>query len=176
MKNELHTSRLLLRPLASGDSKALFAYRSDALTNQYQGWIPKTKDEVDSFIANLPNEFNHTGTWYQLAIETKDQHKVIGDIGVHFMDEWQCELGCTLSLEYHGLGYATEAMRTLISFLFNELNKHRITASVDPMNTASIKLVERLGFRKEAHFKESLLINGEWVDDVVYALLKKEWK
>ncbi len=63
----------------------------------------------------------------------------------------------------------------MINYLFNDLNKQRITCSIDPLNQASIKMVERLGFRKEAHFKQSILIDGEWYDDMVYAILKEEW-
>ena len=74
------------------------------------------------------------------------------------------------------MGYAQEALTGVISFLFNDLNKHRITASVDPDNLASIKMVKKLGFRKEAHFKESLNIDGTWVDDVIFAILNREWK
>jgi len=53
------------------------------------------------------------------------------------------------------------------------MGKHRLIASIDPGNINSAGLVEKLNFRKEAHFKESILSNGVWVDDVIYAILKK---
>ena len=107
----------------------------------------------------------------------KESNNVIGDVGVHFMDDenLQSEVGCTLSKAYHGQGFATEAIAATLDVLFMELNKHRLMASIDPQNLSSIKLVERLGLRKEGHFKESLLVKGEWVDDVIYAVLRKEW-
>ena len=74
-----------------------------------------------------------------------------------------------------GKGYATEALRAMVDYLFANLGKHRIVASVDPRNTPSIRLIERLGFRKEAHFKESYYLRGEWVDDIIYAMLRTEW-
>jgi len=86
----------------------------------------------------------------------------------------QAEIGCTLSKNYQNQGYATEALGAMIEYLFLTLNKHRIIASVDPRNTASIRLIERLGFRKEAHFKESYYLRGEWVDDIIYAMLRTE--
>jgi len=64
----------------------------------------------------------------------------------------------------------------VIDYVFGELKKHRISASVDPNNIKSIRLLEQIGFRKEAHFIESLLLNGQWVDDVIYALLAREWE
>jgi len=86
------------------------------------------------------------------------------------------ELGITISKTNQGKGFATEAMRGVVDFLFTELNKHRITTSIDPQNTSSINLVRRLGFRQEAHFRKSFLSNGVWVDDVIFAVLEEEWK
>jgi len=91
-------------------------------------------------------------------------------------DKEQVELGITLNSEFFGKGYAYEAMYEIINYLFYELNKYRIITSIDPGNIKSLKLVEKLGFRKEAHFKKSLKIRGEWVDDMVYAILKSEWE
>ncbi|MDP2889948.1 MAG: GNAT family protein, partial [Bacteroidota bacterium] len=68
------------------------------------------------------------------------------------------------------------AVKRVIDCLFKELSKHRIIASIDPDNKNSIRLVERIGFRKEAHFVESLWVNGKWVDDLIYALIEKDWE
>lgn len=88
----------------------------------------------------------------------------------------QVELGYTLHKDFRGMGYATEALSAIIDHLIFDLKKHRITASIDPRNMSSIRLIERLGFRKEAHFKQSLFFHGEWVDDLIYAMLAEEWK
>jgi RimJ/RimL family protein N-acetyltransferase len=175
---ELHTERLLLRPIKPDDAVALFTYRSDTIINQYQGWIPTTIDDVVDFIKNrIAPVINLADTWYQLVIIKKETSEIIGDIGIHFLDPGtkQVEIGCTLDKNQHGKGYATEALNVLMNYLFHELDKHRIVTSIDPKNLKSIGLVERLGFRKEAHFKESILIRGEWADDLVYAILKDEW-
>ena len=87
----------------------------------------------------------------------------------------QVEVGCTLKKTFQGKGYATEALTAMVNYFFTILKKHRIVASIDPRNTASIRLIERLGFRKEAHFKESYFLRGEWVDDIIYAMLDKDW-
>jgi len=174
----IETKRCILRPIDSKDKEQFFHYRSDTETNKYQGWIPKTIEDVDEFIAKNPKEFNTAGTWSQLMIIQKEENIILGDIGVHFIDieSYQCEIGCTLNKKHHGKGYATESVGAVIDYLFTQLDKHRITTSIDPRNTNSIKLVEGLGFRKEAHFKQSLCIGGKWVDDVVYGLLKSDWK
>ena len=159
----IETKRTLLRPINAKDRDDIFTYRSDAETNKYQGWVPKSKEDVGAFIAKVAKEINMPETWFQLVIIDKESKKIIGDAGIHFMDaeNQQCELGCTLSKAYHGKGLATEVMNNIISHLFHELKKHRITASIDPKNVGSIKSVERLGFRKEAHFVESYNANGQ---------------
>ncbi len=174
-KLELRTERLIIRPVKSQDAPFIFNYRSDAETNKYQGWIPETLYDVDTFLSKISPQMNIENTWYQFVIIESNQLELIGDIGVHFLGEEQAEIGCTLAKEFHDFGYATEALKSIITYLFNELNKHRIICSIDPHNVNSIELIKRLGFRKEAHFKESLFINGDWVDDIVYAILKREW-
>ncbi len=174
----IESERLHLRPISANDNENVFRYRSDSETNKYQGFIPKTITEVDEFIAKNPSKFNLPESWFQLVILDKVSNTLIGDIGIHFIgdDGFQCELGGTLSKTHHGKGLATEAMKITIEYLFNTLNKHRITASVDPKNIDSIRLLERLNFRKEAHFKKSLFIDGIWVDDIIYGLLQTDWR
>jgi len=167
-----------MRPIQMEDADSIFEYRSDGGVNQYQGWIPKSIHEVHDFITNnVSHEMNRLGTWVQFVVIQKDSNKLIGDIGVHFLtsDSFQVEIGCTINKDFHNKGYATEALKGTISYVFDHLGKRRVIASIDPRNLPSIKLFERLGFRKEAYFRESILINGEWVDDLVYAILKDEW-
>jgi len=173
----IQSKRTILRPISVTDNQQVFSYRSDVETNKYQGWVPQKLEDVDTFISKNPKAFNTPETWFQLVIIEKESNQIIGDIGIHFMDasNFQCEIGCTLSKAYHGKGFASEALRSTIDHLFHKLNKHRIIASIDPLNIDSIHLMERLSFRKEAHFKESLLIDGIWVDDIIYAKLKNEW-
>ena len=176
-RTELKTERLILRPVEEKDAKAIFNYRSDSTTNQYQGWIPKSLDDVHKFINKVSPKIDIVDTWFQFVIIKNDSNEIIGDVGIHFLDtdNKQAEIGCTLDKTYQGKGYATEALKETLDYLFNKLNKRRIIGSIDPRNIKSTGLVERLGFRKEAHFKESILINGEWIDDLVYAILKDEW-
>ena len=171
----IETHRTILRPVQPEDNQAVYSYRSDSETNKYQGWIPQTINEVDEFIAGNPDTFNQSGTWFQLVIVEKESGSVIGDMGIHFIDDHQVALGCTLCKNKQGKGIATESMTAILTYLFRNLKKHRATTSIDPSNTPSIALVKRLGFRKEAHFKDSLLVKGKWVDDVIYALLQSEW-
>jgi len=174
----IETECLHLRPIENKDAVDLFHYRSDAITNKFQGWIPKKIEDAYEFIKKTSSEIDVVDSWFQLVIIEKNSNELIGDIGVHFLDtdKKQVELGITIAKKHQKKGFASEALKEIIYYLFNNLNKHRITASIDSENINSIKLFERLGFRKEAHFRKSLFINGKWVDDVIYAILKTEWK
>lgn len=171
------TDRLIIRLAKPEDAEAIYAYRSDVLENQYQGWHPGSVEEVRDYIENMPQTMDMADICFQFAIISMDKDCLIGDMGIVFTnhDRMQAEIGCTLNKDYQGKGYATEALEGMVNYLFGTLDKHRVITSIDPRNVASIRLVERLGFRKEAHFRESYYLRGEWVDDIIYAMLKKEW-
>lgn len=175
MDNILHTDCLQLRPITTQDAKAVFAYRKDAVANQYQSFIPKNLDEVHDFITDCAPELDEEGTWFQLVIIHTESDQIIGDLGIHTLDKTQIELGITIAKEFQGKGYANEAMLNIMDFLFTQQKKHRIIASIDPRNIATQGLLERLGFRKEAHFVESFFQDGQWLDDVQYGILNREW-
>ena len=172
----IETDRLTIRVLESKDKESFFAYRRLPEVCLYQFWKPLSINEVENFIkknsTTIPNTKN---TWLQLAICLRND-KLIGDMGIHFLeDDAQVEIGYTLSPGYQGKGYALEAAKAVVDYLFVTLKKHRISASVDPENLKSINLLKKLGFRQEGYFKKSLLIHGEWCDDLIFALLEGEW-
>ncbi|MDR2920858.1 MAG: GNAT family N-acetyltransferase [Tannerella sp.] len=171
------TDRLIIRLAKPDDAEAIYAYRSDIVANKYQGWHPGSVEEVRDYIENMPQTMDVADICFQFAIISTDEDCLIGDMGIIFTnhDRMQAEIGCTLNKNYQGNGYASEALEGMVNYLFETLNKRRIITSIDPRNVASIRLVERLGFRKEAHFRESYYLRGEWVDDIIYAMLKKEW-
>ncbi len=169
----IETDRLIIRPIRSEDKTAVFEYRSDSDTNKYQGWIPKDINDVGFFISNTAGQIDQPGTWFQVVVIEKGSGKVIGDLGLHFPKD-QSEralIGCTLSKVHHGKGYATESVRAIIDYLFKELKKNLIIASIDPANKKSIRLFERLGFGKA----ESSPVSEMWADDLTYTLIDKDW-
>ena len=174
----LETSRLFLRPIELSDSFAILKYRGDAEVNKYQGWIPKTMEDVSDFINHrVCRQINQFGTWFQFVIIRKDSGILIGDIGIHFLAEqpFLAEIGITLDREQQRKGFAREALTEVINYLFLKLDKQKLIASIDPRNESSVKLFERLGFKKEAFYEKSLFLNGEWVDDLVYGLQQQDW-
>ena len=170
------TLRLYFRPVELSDAPSLFSYRSDEHTNQYQGWIPQNSQEVDDFIKNkISREFNQIGSWYQLAMILKESDTLIGDIGLHFLENNEVEIGITIAQEHQGKGYGSEGLKKIIDLLFMDWNKHQIKGSVDPRNKASIALLLKLGFQKEYFKPRAFFLRGKWVDDLQMVLHHKNW-
>lgn len=173
---QIYTERLFLRRLEESDAESLLEYRRMPEVYLYQGFRPNTIEDAVGFVRLRYEEPNIPGTRFQLAVCLSDSGKLIGDIGLKFLEDGrQMEIGYTIHPFYHGKGYGSESVRAVIDYLFRNLGKHRITASIDPENYKSIRLCESLGMRKEAHFVKSLLINGNWADDVIYSILEEEW-
>ncbi len=103
---------------------------------------------------------------------------LIGDVAFQIIKDshHQAEIGMTLSPPVHKKGYGVEAVSELVRFLFKELNIHRIIANCDPENLPAHRLLERVGFRKEGCFVESLWYKGYWASELWFALLDREWK
>ncbi len=156
----------------------MYGYRRDPEVCRYQSFEPESLEDVEKFIASLQsNAFDTPGLWFQFAIRIKETGLLVGDLGTHVLvgDPRQTEIGFTLAPAFQGRGYATEAVTGILSYLFGPIHKHRVFASVDPRNAPSIALLERVGMRKEAHFRKSLWFKGEWVDDMVFGILESEW-
>lgn len=176
VRMELRTERLILKKLDRRNAEDLFVYRSKEEVRKFQSFHPRSLQQVEEFFQDLAEMPDIEDTWFQLGIHLKGEKKLIGDLGLHFLpDGCQVEIGYTLDPCYQGKGYATEAMHEILKYLFKKIQKHRITASVDPLNEKSIRLLERLGFRREAYFVKGLFYEGAWVDDVIYAMLREEW-
>lgn len=177
---EFSTERLFIRPVQLTDAEALFGFRSDPECAEFMSSIPLNVAEMRERIQKTASEINQSGTWFQFVIFAKDERSVVGDIGLHFLasdtQNKQVELGYILHKKYWGKGYATEALMPIIDYLVYTLDKHRLVANIDPSNYPSIRLVEKLGFRKEGHLRESFFSKGKWVDDLVFAILAREWK
>ena len=145
MFQEMATRRLRLRRLLSSDSGTVYAYRSLPEVARLQFWDPQSEEEILRFIEELARiEPDTPGTWFQLGITLRDSGLLIGDCGIRFPAEetWQVEVGITLEPAHQGQGYATEALEAVFGYCFGPLGKHRVFASVDPRNEASIALID----------------------------------
>ena len=178
MAPSISTSRLLLRALGPNDAAAVFQYRSLPEVALYQGWAPACADDACAFIDALAGTAPGTpGKWFQLGLELRETGALIGDCGIQVTaaDPRQAEIGITLAPAHQHRGLALETLRAVLGELFGPWGMHRVFGSVDPRNTASMTLLRRAGMRQEAHFVESYWSKDQWNDDVIFALLAREW-
>jgi RimJ/RimL family protein N-acetyltransferase len=174
---ELVTDRLTLDALQMADAPGLFGYRADPEVWRYQNWRPESLAEVEHFIRKQSAiSTPAAGQWVQRAIRLRGDGALVGDLGFCLSGDGQAEFGINLAPPRQGQGIAREASRALLDYLFGTLGVHRVHASVDPRNTPSMALMRSLPLRQEAHLRESLWFRGEWVDDVVFAMLAREWR
>ena len=172
------TKRLVIRRFEQQDLETFIAYRNDPDVARYQSWkIPFTIEDARNFFLEYTNlQLGTKGKWHQLAIELKESSTHIGDCALHTsLDGKQAEFGITIAREYQRKGLAFEALQALFLELFEKLKYHRITSLVDSENKSSLTLMEKLGMRKEAYFKESFYNGFNWTDEVQFALLEKEF-
>jgi RimJ/RimL family protein N-acetyltransferase len=176
----LETPRLILRPFEDCDIQPFAAYRSDPEVERYQGWfLPYTEKQAGMFVRLMKSiEPGEEGEWYQIAVGLKPSGDLIGDVAFKPLleDRQQAEIGFTFARQHQGKGYAAEAVARLLDYLFFEQVLHRVRANCDPENTASIRLMTRLGMRHEGRFIESLWFKGRWADVDWYAILDREWQ
>jgi len=173
----INTTRTHLRPLSLDDVHELYAYRSLHEVYKYHLRAPQTVDDAKTFIEKYSVTAEITpGHWKQFAIYLRSDDALIGDCGFCIFEEVQAEIGFTISPKYQRRGYGIEVVRALVAYLFTEHNLHRIIAKTYPANVGSKTLLERLHFRQEAHLIKCVKVRGEWQDDLVYALLRQEWR
>ena len=171
--NEIRTARVLLRPFQESDYDDLFEFLFQLKDDEFEVYPGITYENGRAHLKY------RLGSGEFFAAELPDSGKVIGNIYCGKKDYDAREVGCIINRNYRGMGYAAEALRAVIENAFRE-GAHRIYAECDPRNTASWKLLERAGLRREAHFRQNIWFRkdaaGEpvWKDTYVYAVLSSD--
>ena len=174
---EIETERLKLRKYEDKDLADILEYSSDA-----DFWLarnlpwPVSEEGVREYWESGPNT---DPKWLISVVELKAEGKVIGHVGIGIIktgEDRQGTIGWLLGRKYQGQGFATEAARALMAVAFDHLGLHRISARTGSDNIRSWQVMERLGMRREAHFRESHVVKSEWRDEFVYAVLADEWR
>lgn len=171
----LETERLVLRKIDKDKDLAdFFVLRSNAEVMKYIPRPVATEHQEVVDLINTGNEGYERGEMLSLAIALKETDTFIGVVGFYRInwDNHRTEIGYILNPLYRGKGYVHEACSALIKFAFEEVGFHSLEAVIHPDNIKSINLIEKLGFVKEAHFKENEVFNNEFIDTLVYSLLK----
>jgi len=174
----LRTARLLLRPFTEVDADAIFALHSSPRVLRYWDAPPwRERAQAERFIAAC-GRIEREGVGARLALERAVDG---GFIGWCALTKWNPDfrsaaIGYCLDDAAWGQGFATEAAGALLRWAFDTLDLNRVQAETDTRNTASSRVLEKLGFVREGALREDCIVDGEVSDSWVYGLLRREWK
>lgn len=169
-----NAGRTLLRRLSADDLINFQAYRSDPDIARYQGWETTSDSEARAFLeAAGEDRLLQAGAWCQIGIAAPPDTALIGDIGICLSkDGTEAEIGFSLNRQHQGKGLACDAVRAAIQMVFDETPADRVIGITDARNLPSIRLLERLGFRKVDTLQS--IFQGEACTEHVFALTRRQ--
>jgi RimJ/RimL family protein N-acetyltransferase len=174
----LETARLRLRPFEAGDLEALYEIHADEANARFLYNDPRSRDEVRDLLERRRSGTGvaDEGDRLTAAVVVVASGDLVGDLSLFWVsrEHRQGEIGFVFHPAHQGRGYATEAARPFLAFGFERLGLHRIVGRTEARNTASARVLEKLGMRREAHLVENEWVKGEWQSELVYALLDRE--
>lgn len=172
----IQTERLSLRAFEEEDALDLFGIRSNDTVMKYMDMTPmQSMDEAEGMISGILDDYkNRRGINWVICEHNSNQ--MIGYVAFWNITEknLRAELGYALRPAFWRQGIAREALQAIITFGFEDLKLHSIEANVNPSNIPSIILLKKLGFVREAYFRENYLFNGKFLDSVIYSLLESD--
>ncbi|WP_298342862.1 GNAT family N-acetyltransferase [Ferrimicrobium sp.] len=173
------TNRLRLHPLTSQDHEALYAHRSLASVCLFFPFEPMAREQIAERLATrwATHSLEHDGDGVLIGVEEIASGALIGHISfqIRNLRDGNDEIGWVLNPAFGGKVLTTEAAHGVLHLAFEEIGIRRVTASVDTRNTASIRLCERLGMRKEAHLVENERFKGDYTDEFDFTILDREF-
>lgn len=176
----LKSDRLILRPFEQSDFDDVLSYYSLPEVQRYLDWKARDRIEAKSAFEAMRKQKRLTrpGEILTLGIVRKADGAVMGHVSLRWTDATagQGEIRFAIGPVYRRHGYASEAVRTMMDLAFGEYRLHRIFAVTAGTNHASARLLKALGMRLEAHYREHALFQGEWDEELHFAILQREWK
>jgi RimJ/RimL family protein N-acetyltransferase len=172
------TERLTLREFRADDEQDIHEYGGDPQVSIFTDWGPNTLAQSRDHLAT---RLQHQSDWprsdVSLAVELRAEPKVIGSASLWLTDASNrtASFGYAFNRRYWNNGYATEASRALLRVAFDVLKLHRVFATCDARNIASWHVMEKLGMRREAEFRQDVFQKGEWRNSYLYAILEAGW-
>jgi ribosomal-protein-alanine N-acetyltransferase len=173
---ELESERLLFRKILLSDANDLLLIRSN---DDVMRFMDVTRfysiSDAEKLIESVEESYKKE-TGINWGIFEKHSNSFVGDFGFFRIIPEHCraEIGYALSPNYWGKGYMNETINRMVRFGFNNMRLHSIEANVNPDNEKSKKVLEKIGFKKEAYFRENYLFNNKFLDSIIYSLLEKD--
>jgi ribosomal-protein-alanine N-acetyltransferase len=174
----LETRRLVLRKMQKRDSHDMYEYASRPDVTRYLTWHPHPdRDYTREYLQYLGKRYA-TGMFYDWAVIFEPDCKMVGTCGFTSFDcpNDVAEIGYVINPDYRGMGLVPEAVRAVLKFGFEKLLLHRIEARFIEGNTASLRVMEKVGMRFEGYQRESMLIKGSYKTIGYCSLLCSEYE
>ncbi|MCR6673714.1 GNAT family N-acetyltransferase [Devosia ginsengisoli] len=176
----IHTDRLTLRTFERGDIDGLCAYHALPSVQRYVFSRTRDRGEIAGALKIMREHVSlqRPGDTLTLAVIRKGDQALVGHVALLWADATagQGEVRFVVNPAHAGQGYAGEALAALFDLAFDHFRIHRVFARSDGRNHHSIKLMQRLGMRLEAHYREHALFQGEWDEELHFAILDREWQ
>lgn len=174
----LESERLILRREEKKDAIDILQIRSDQQVMKYMDSTPlQSIADAENRITTNQKLFDEKKGINWMIIN-KESNTLIGDFGFWRLDKKnsRAEIGYTLKSDYWGKGFMSETMRRCLKFAFEKMNVHSIEANVNPKNENSKQLLLKIGFQQEAYFRENYYYDGQFLDSVIFCLLKSDFE
>jgi [ribosomal protein S5]-alanine N-acetyltransferase len=170
--------RVVLRELRPTDWHGIHSYASLPEACRYQAWGPNTEEQSRAFCdRQIAAAAEEPRGLYALAITGGGGDAIIGMASLHVrsFEHAQADISYIVHPREWGKGYATDSALLLLELGFSELHLHRIYATCDPRNIASVRVLEKIGMTLEGKLRESMHIRDGWRDSLFYSILLQEW-
>jgi RimJ/RimL family protein N-acetyltransferase len=173
---ELRGEKTRLREFRASDGGAAFKLVGDDRVTRFLSFDSRSREAAQAMIDGAVQRATlQPRIEYYLAITTISDDSLIGSCRLALSGVQAAKLGYSVAADHWGNGYATDAATAMISFAFDSLGLHRVTAAIGPENKASQAVVERLGFAREGLLRDHVFTNNAWRDSVLYSVLQPEW-
>lgn len=173
---EIKTARLLLRRIVPGDAHFFYGLRTNENVMQFiDKEPPKSMEEANATLQRIESDLeNNNGITWAICLP-QDKEQLIGTVGFWRLvkQNYRAEIGYMLHPDFWRRGLMEEAVAAAIEYGFTTMKLHSIEANINPGNAASAALLEKLGFIREAYFKEDYYFRGQFLDTAIYSLLNK---
>ncbi|OBQ13627.1 GNAT family protein [Anabaena sp. AL09] len=170
---------IFLREFELQDWQAVHQYASDPDVVRYMEWGPNTAEETQIYIQRaMASRQEQPRKSYEFAVIFKSEGKLIGSCAIYISSFTNREgwIGYCFNQHFWSQGYATAAAKLIIEFGFVQLNLHRIFATCEPLNTASQRVMQKIGMQFEGRLRDHKCVKEKWRDSILYAILQPEWQ
>ncbi|MGA5508888.1 GNAT family N-acetyltransferase [Streptomyces umbrinus] len=168
--------QVVLREFTPADVDDVLAVIGDDKVTTWLSFDSRDRDQAVAMIeGTITRAQQEPRTEFYFGVTKRDDDRVIGFARIGLSGVQAGKLGYAIAAKEWGHGYATDAARALVTYVFKELGLHRVTAAIGPDNVGSIAVVRQLGFTREGTLRDHVFTNGAWRDSVLFSVLAAEW-